>query len=63
MHNINYDYAQAEIYSRQAGLREAQRNGSAYLKPERKSPGRSHWFTLHRSKAEAPRYIPATGAR
>ena len=63
MHNINYDYAQVEIYSRQARLREAQRNGTAYLKPERKAVTRRHWFTLRRAKSESPQYVPATGTR
>jgi hypothetical protein len=63
MHNISYDYARNEMYSHEARLREAQRNGTAYLKPERKAAMRRHWFALHRAKPAAPRYIPATGAR
>jgi hypothetical protein len=63
MHNIPFDYASADMYSRHAGLREAQRNGTAYLKPERKAATRRHWFTLHRWKLAVPRYIPAIGIR
>lgn len=63
MHNIPMDYVDAEMYSRQAGLRKAQLNGVAYEKRERKARPAWNWFKLHRTRPVAPRYIPATGHR
>jgi hypothetical protein len=60
--NINYDYAKNEMYSRQARLREAQLNGTAYLKPEHKGR-RPKWFSWRPGARTAGRYIPAAGTR
>ena len=36
MHNIHYDYARLEVFQREAGMRTAQRNGTAFEpRPER----------------------------
>lgn len=44
MHNIPYEYIQAEVYAREAGFRKAQLNGRVY-EPRRRN---SHWWQRQR---------------
>lgn len=62
--HIPYEYAETDLYSRHAALREAQLNGTAYLKRERKaSPIRRLFAIRPRFRAAQPRYTPAHGRR
>lgn len=61
MHNYPYDFARLEVWSREAGLRKAQLNGTAYLpKAPRKGFARpwQRLFTGARRAEPAPRFTP-----